>query len=59
MRQKDVHFAQNLNRIWLAVPEEGSEEDRMLQGCELQVNEDHDYYPKDVTHVYAHNNRIT
>ena len=27
----------------------------MLQGCELQVNEDHDYYPKDVTHVYAQN----
>ena len=37
MRQKDVHFAQNLNKIWLAVPEEGSEEDRMLQGCELKV----------------------
>ena len=27
----------------------------MLQGCELQVNEDHDCYPKDVTHVYAQN----
>ena len=55
MQQKDVHFAQNLNKIWLAVPEEGSEEDRMLPGCELQVNEDHDCYPKDVTHVYAQN----
>ena len=52
---KDVHFAQNLNKIQLAVPEEGSEEDRMLQGCELQVNEDHDCYPKDVAHVYAQN----
>ena len=27
----------------------------MLQGCKLQVNEDHDCYPKDVTHVYAQN----
>ena len=27
----------------------------MLQGCELQVNEDDDSYPKDVTHVYAQN----
>ena len=51
MWQKDVHFAQNLSKIQLAVPQEGSEEDRMLQGCELQVNEDHDCYPKDVTHV--------
>ena len=55
MQQKDIHFAQNLNKIWLAVPQEGSEEDRMLQGCELQVNDDHDCYPKDVTHVYAQN----
>ena len=46
MRQKDIHFAQNLNKIQLAVPQPGSEEDRMLQGCELQVNEDHDSYPK-------------
>ena len=55
MRQKDVHFTQNLNKIRVAVQEEGSEKDRMLQGCELQVNEDHDYYPKDGTHVYAQN----
>ena len=55
MWQKDVHFAQNLNKIGLAAQEEGSEEDRMLQGCELQVNEDHDCYPKDMTHVYAQN----
>ena len=55
MWQKDVHFAQNLNKIQLAVPEEGSEEYRMLWGCELQVNEDHDCYQKDVTHVYAQN----
>ena len=27
----------------------------MLQGCELQVNEDLDCYPKDVTHVYTQN----
>ena len=32
MWQKDVHFAQNLNKIQLAVPEEGSEDNRMLQG---------------------------
>ena len=55
MRQKDVHFAQNLNKIWLVVLEEGSEEDRMLQGCELKVNEDDDIYPKDVAHVCAQN----
>ena len=55
MLQKDIHFAQNLNKIQLAVPQPGSEEDRMLQGCELQVNEDDDSYPKDVTHVYAQN----
>ena len=35
MRQKYVHFAQNLYKIQLAGSEEGSEEDRMLQGCEL------------------------
>ena len=55
MRQKDVHFAQILNKIQLAVPEEVSEEGRMLQGCELKVNEDDDCHPKDVTHVYAQN----
>ena len=55
MQQKDIHFAQNLNKIQLAVPQQGSKEDRMLQGCELQVNEDHDCYQKDVTHVYAQN----
>ena len=27
----------------------------MPQGCELQVSEDHDCYPKVVTHVYAQN----
>ena len=27
----------------------------MLQGCELQVSEDDDCYPEDVTHVYAQN----
>ena len=31
--KKYIHFAQNLNKIQLAVPQEGSEEDRMLQGC--------------------------
>ena len=41
--------------MYQAVPEEGSEEDRMLQGCELKVNEDDDIYPKDVTHAYAQN----
>ena len=55
MRQKDVHFTQSLNKIQQAVPEEGSEEDRMLQGCELKVNEDDDSYPKHVTHVYSQN----
>ena len=27
----------------------------MLKGCELQVSEDDDSYPKDVTHVYEQN----
>ena len=52
---KRCTFCTNLNKNHLAVPEEGSEEDRMLQGCELQVNEDHDCCHKDVTHVYAQN----
>ena len=55
MRQKDVYLMQSLNKIQQAVPEEGSEEDRMLQGCELKVNEDDDSYPKNVTHAYAQN----
>ena len=37
------------------MPEEGSQEDRMLQGCELNVNEDDDTYPKVVGHVCAQN----
>ena len=38
MRQKDIKFVNCLNKICTAVPLEGSEEDRMLQACELKLN---------------------
>ena len=38
MRQKDMKFVNCLNKICTTVPLEGSEEDRMLQNCELKMN---------------------
>ena len=37
MRQKDMKFVNCLNKIHTTVPLEGSEEDRMLQTCELNL----------------------
>ena len=55
MRQKDMKFINCLNKICTTVPLEGSEEDRMLQSCELKLNPHHENYPHDVMHVYAQN----
>ena len=38
MKQKDVKFVNCLNKICITVPLESSEEDRMLQACELKLN---------------------
>ena len=53
MRQKDMKFVNCLNKICTTVPLEGTEEDRMLQACELKVNPNHENYPCDAMHVYA------
>ena len=55
MRQKDMKFVNCLNRIHTTVPLEGSEEDRMLQDCELKLNPNNENYPCDAMHVYAQN----
>ena len=52
-RQKDIKFVNCLNKICKTVPLEGSEEDRMLQVCELKLNPSNDNYPHDGMHVYA------
>ena len=41
MRQKDLKSVNCLNKICTTVPLEGSEEDRMLQACELALNWNH------------------
>ena len=51
MRQKDMKFVNCLNKICKPVPFEGSEEDRMLQSCELKLNPNHENYPHDAMHV--------
>ena len=53
MRQKDMKFVKWLNKIHTTVPLEGSEEDRMLQPCELKHNPNNENYPHDAMHVYA------
>ena len=55
MRQKDTKFVNCLNKIHTTVPLESSEEDRMLQSCELKLNSNHENYPQDAMHVYAQN----
>ena len=49
MRQKDMKFVNCLNKICTTVPLEGSEEDRMLQACELKLNPNNENYPCDAT----------
>ena len=53
MRQKDMKFVKCLNKICTTVPLAGSEEDRMLQNCELKLNPNNENYPHDAMHVYA------
>ena len=55
MRQKDIKFVNCLSKICATVPLEGSEEDRMLQACELKLNPDNEKYPHNAMHVYAWN----
>ena len=55
MRQKDMIFVNCLNKIRTAVPLEGSNEDRMLQNCELKMNPNDEKYPSDAVHVYTWN----
>ena len=55
MRQKDMKFVNCLNKIHTPVPLEGSEEDRMLQDCELKLNPHNENYPCDAMHIYAWN----
>ena len=55
MRQKNMKFVNCLNKIHTTVPLESSEEDRMLQSCELKLNPNHENYPHDAMHVYAQN----
>ena len=55
MRQKDMKFVNCLDKIHTTVPLEGSQEDRMLQACELKPNPSNENYPHDAMHVYAHN----
>ena len=50
-----MKFVKCLNKICTTVPLEGSEEDRMLQACELKLNANHENYPHDAMHVYAQN----
>ena len=53
IRQKDMKFVNCQNKIHTTVPLEGSEEDRMLQACELKLNPNNNNYPHDAIHVYA------
>ena len=55
MRQKDMKFVNCLNKIRTTVPLPGSEEDRMLQACELKLNPDNEKYLHNAMHVYAQN----
>ena len=55
MRQKDMTFVNCLNKICTTVPLEGSEEDRMLQACELKLNPNNENYLHDAMHVYVQN----
>ena len=53
MRQKDMKFVKCLNKIHMNVPIEGSNEDIMLQNCELKINPNDEKYPSNALHVYA------
>ena len=54
-RQRDTDFAECLNNIHRATPEENSAEDILLKNCELHVTENDTPYPCDAMHVYVWN----
>ena len=51
MREKDTKFVNHLNKKHTIVPLKGSEEDRMLQACELKLNPNNKNCPHDAMHV--------
>ena len=53
MTQKDMKFENCLNKTHTTLPRKSSEEDRMLQACELKLNPNNANYPHDAMHVYA------
>ena len=55
MRQKDQAFAKLLNSICVKTLLKDSEEDIILQSCEMNVDSNHEDYPVNAIHVYAHN----
>ena len=48
-----MKFVNCLNNICTTVPFAGSEEERMLQACELKLNPNNENYPCDAMHVCA------
>ena len=50
-----MKFVNSLDKICTTAPPESSEEDRMLQACELKLNPNNENYPHDAIHVYAQN----
>ena len=50
-----MKFVNCLNKIHTTVPLAGSEEDRMLQACELKLNPNNENYPCDAMHVCTQN----
>ena len=59
MRQRDIAFADMLNKVRTGKPEENSEVDKMLKACELNISEDSENYPNHILHVYAQNAHCT
>ena len=53
IRQKDMKFVKCFNKIHTTVTLVGSEEDRMLQACELKLNPNNENNPHDAMHIYA------
>ena len=50
-----MKFVKCLNKICTTVPLEGSNEDRMLQNCELKMNPNDEKYPSYTLHIYVWN----
>ena len=54
-RQKDMFFAQCINKIHTSVPKEDSEEDIRLKSCEFKIGPGEDGYSMAAIHVYYQN----